>query len=55
MFLLVPHMLDEVTDLGVLEDGVLACVDPVGPELPGVVHTDHPVEHCPGVRLLRPA
>ena len=55
MFLLVPHVLDEVADLGVLENGVLACVDPVGPELPGVVNTDHAVDHCPGVCLLRPA
>ena len=55
MFLLVPHMLDGVTDLGVLEDGVLAGVDPVGPELPGVIHPDHPVKHRPGLRLFSPA
>ena len=55
MFLLVPHVLDGVTDLGVLEDGVLACVDPVGPELPGVIHSDHPVKHRPGLRLFSPA
>ena len=55
MFLLVPHVLNGVANLRVLQDGVLSGVDSVGPELPGVVHADHSVKHRPLVYLLGPA